>query len=416
MGRVTEARYCAMGERCTQARFLDGKPSRLRSTSNSDLCEGCIQEGYTLDDAHSKPVPNEHVEVELLGCAICRKLAVAGYSDYYLCERHWEQLDKEGAITIFSPVNESPSPPEEAFSELLRAARVLFANNVTEEERLIPTLAFANRASALPELKALRDQFAEIEDDGALRKQFSADFYQRFRGLMPVAVLDEVLILRRVPMFLNAVTYPGATAVKEVVIDVFMRSVKPEEVAERYERWLVEENLAYEESNKGTFSWAFADAYLTMTVAPGKELNEGQVARFSSSGRQLMFPPPQLVAGFYESLRGSVHRKRFRGFAYALEGRQSGHPRSADKLIPACVAWYLRWYLRELGGISNKHKLARLINQHLLTPCGKEEIGATSDNAIWENIDKVANSIMRVDLALQTSRESHPTRVSETHT
>jgi hypothetical protein len=39
--------------------------------------------------------------------------------------------------------------------------------------------------------------------------------------------------LRRVPMFLSTVTYPGTTVVKEVVIDVFRRSVKREEVADR---------------------------------------------------------------------------------------------------------------------------------------------------------------------------------------
>ena len=205
-----------MGERCTQARFL-GEPNRVRSTSNSDLCDRCLQEGYTSEDvptSHSKPVPNERAEDELLGCAICGKPAVASYGDTYFCERHREQLHKEEAIAVFSPVNEPPPPPQEAFSELLRVARVLFANNVAEEEQIIPTLAFANRASALPELKSLRDQFAKIEDNGALREQFSADFYQRFRGLMPVAVSDEVLILRRVPIFVNAVRYSGATVVK----------------------------------------------------------------------------------------------------------------------------------------------------------------------------------------------------------
>ena len=165
MGSVTEARYCAMGERCTQARFLGGKPNRLRSTSNSDLCDRCLQEGYTSEDAptsHSKPVPNEQAEDKLLGCAICGKPAVASYGDTYFCERHWEQLHKERFITIFSPVDELPPPPEVAFSELLRVARVLFANNVAEEERIISTLAFANRASALPELKALTARFTVI--------------------------------------------------------------------------------------------------------------------------------------------------------------------------------------------------------------------------------------------------------------
>jgi hypothetical protein len=134
-----------------------------------------------------------------------------------------------------------------------------------------------------------------------------------------------------------------------------------------------------------------------MTVGSGKELNEGQVARMSLSGRQPVFPPSQLVAAQYESLKGSVNSRKFRGFAYALGGRQSGPAASPDNLIPACVAWYLR----ETGGISDKHRLARLLNQHLLAPCGKRDVGETSDNAIWKNIDKVADSIMRVELALQ---------------
>jgi hypothetical protein len=402
-----------MGERCTQARFLGGKPNTVRRTSNSDLCDRCLQEGYTSEDAptsHSKPVPNEQAEDELLGCAICGKPAVASYGDTYFCERHREQLHKEGAIAVFSPVNEPPPPPEVAFSELLRVARVLLAKNVAEEERIIPTLAFANRVSALPELKSLKDQFAKIEDNGALREQFSADFYPRFRGLLPVAVSDEVLILRSVPMFVNAVRYSGATVVKEVVIDVFMRSVTPDEVAEHYERRLVEEGLAYDKSSQGTFGWRFSDAYLAMTVDSGKELNEGQVARMSLSGRQPVFPPPQLVAALYESLKGSVNSRRFRGFAYALGGRQSGRATSPDNLIPACVAWYLQ----ETGGISDKHRLARLLNQHLLAPCGKRDVGVTSDNALWKNLDKVADSIKRVELAMQRSWSSRQTHVSKT--
>jgi hypothetical protein len=189
-----------------------------------------------------------------------------------------------------------------------------------------------------------------------------------------------------------------------------MRSVKPEEVAEHYERWLGREGLAYDKSSQGTFGWEFSDAYLAMTVGPGKELNEGQLARTSLTGRQLVFPPPQLVAGLYSSLKGSVNSRKFRGFAYALAGRQSGPTASPDNLIPACVAWYLR----DPGGVKDKHRLVRLLNQHLLAPCGKREIGVTSDNAIWKNIDKVADSIKRVELALQNGWQPPWIRVSKT--
>jgi hypothetical protein len=404
-----------MGERCTQARFLGGKPNRLRSTSNSDLCDRCIQEGYTPEDvpsSHSLLAPNGQTADELLGCAICEQPAVASYGDYYFCEGHWQQLQQEGVIAVWSPVNETPPPPEEAFSELFRAARVLFTGTVTEEECIIHTLAFANRASALPELNALRDQFAKIEKEnsGTLREQFSTNFYRTFRGLVPVAVSDEVLILRKVPMFVYAAKYSESKVVKEVVIDVFKRSVQPAEVAEHYERRLVEEGLSYEESSQSTLGWEFSRAYLAMTVGPGKELNEHQVARLLLGGRQLSFPPPQLVAEQYKILKGSVHKNRLRGFAYALEGRQSGSPFSPDNLIPACVAWYLR----EPGGISDKHRLARLLNQHLLAPCGKRDIGVSSDDTLWRNTDKVADSVKRVEFALQNDSESPWTRVFKT--
>jgi hypothetical protein len=39
-----------MGSRCTQARFLNGSPARLRSTNESDLCGRCEESGLSLHD------------------------------------------------------------------------------------------------------------------------------------------------------------------------------------------------------------------------------------------------------------------------------------------------------------------------------------------------------------------------------
>jgi hypothetical protein len=414
MGRVIEARYCAMGERCKLYDAVSGKAQKLGRYHKGTICDQCRAAGYYPEDTppfDSKPTPDKDATTQLASCAKCGQPAVGSYGESSFCEAHWEQLHSEGVIDVFSPIVEPPQPPEETFSELFRAARVLFADNVSEEEQIVPTLAFANRASALPELQSMKGRFAKVGYSKERRKEFLNDFYQRFKGLIPVAVSNEVLVLRRVPMFLNAVRYPGSTVVKEVVIDVFMRSVTTDEVAEHYQRWLVEEGLAYDESSQGTFGWRGSDACVAMTVGSGKELNEGQVARMSLSGLQPVFPPPQLVAAQYESLKGSVNSRRFRGFAYALGGRQSGPAASPDNLIPACVAWYLR----DTGGISDKHRLARLLNQHLLAPCGKRDVGVTSDNAIWKNIDKVADSIMRVELALQKGWDPRQIRVSKTH-
>jgi hypothetical protein len=432
MESLSEARYCAMRERCKWYDPKVGEPQKLSDRNKSKICERCQRAGYTLKDA--LPTGGTHVTTsdssagasEL--CSQCgeKRLAVTQLTirlvsgemeNTPLCEecrdRLLEQWQEHNYLAFCPPAGEEPRPlPQDEFKELFRAAKTLFKRGIAEEELIIPTLVFANRASALPRLKAIRDEFSRIQDTDTLREQFSTDFYQRFKGLTPVTLSDEVLILRWLPIFLNAVKYSETTVVKEIVIDVFMRSVDPEQVAEHYRRWLNEQGLTYDKSSRGTFSWMFSNAHLAMTVGPGKELNEGQVSRLFSSGRQLMFPPPQLVGDLYSGLKGSVNPRRFRGFAYALGGRQSGPATSPANLIPACVAWYLR----EQGGISDKHRLARLLNQHLLKPCRKREIGVTSDNPVWKNIDKVADSIKRVELALQESWEPHQTSVSETHT
>ena len=51
MGSLAEPRYCAMESRCTQARFLNGSPALVRSTSKSDLCGRCEESGLSPDDA-----------------------------------------------------------------------------------------------------------------------------------------------------------------------------------------------------------------------------------------------------------------------------------------------------------------------------------------------------------------------------
>ena len=430
MGSVAKRR-CARGQNCSHIRDFPHIDIPPTVPHEGDLCDRCIRAGYTSKDVEltsGTEVTTDSLTGASELCSQCREIPAVSYLQLVftesgeventpLCEgcqkRLLEQVQEHNYLSYLPPTREEPRPlPEVAFKDLFGAARTLFKRGIAQEELIIPTLAFANRASALPELRALRDQVAGIEDGGALREQFVNDFYRRFRGLVPVTVSDQVLIVRRVPVFLNAVRYSGSAVVKEVGIDVFMRSVKPDEVAERYERWLLEEGLTYDKSSQGTFSWVFSDAYLAMTVGPRRELNEGQVARMSLTGRQLVFPPPQLVAELYDSLKGSVSSRKFRGFAYALGGRQSGPAASPDNLIPACVAWYLRG----AGGISDKHRLARLLNQHLLAPCGKREVGVTSDNAIWKNIDKVDDSIKRVELALQKSWEPRQTSVSETHT
>lgn len=50
MTSLSAPRFCAMGSRCTQARFLNGNPAPLRRTSKSDLCGRCEESGLSQHD------------------------------------------------------------------------------------------------------------------------------------------------------------------------------------------------------------------------------------------------------------------------------------------------------------------------------------------------------------------------------
>jgi hypothetical protein len=50
MTSLSAPRFCAMGSRCTQARFLNGNPAPLRRTSKSELCGRCEESGLSQHD------------------------------------------------------------------------------------------------------------------------------------------------------------------------------------------------------------------------------------------------------------------------------------------------------------------------------------------------------------------------------
>jgi hypothetical protein len=420
---LAEARYCALRERCKLYNPETGKSQKLGRYHKSTICDRCRAAGYTPGDAPalaSNALPDKVPSADQRReCEFCGKPAVAGYRDWkplvtgasdidydpgdvYFCEEHWERLHEAESITGFSSAvsaaDEPFRPPEEVFGEVFKAAKALFEENVTEEDLIIPTLAFANQASALSELKAIRERFAEIADNRSRREQFANDFEQRFRGLVPTNLSDDVLILKSIRLSSDVSRYPGTTILKEVKIDVFMRSVKLEEVERLYKQMLEQESVRYDESSEGFCGYRLSDTHVSIVVLPcQEELDSDRVALLSSWGRQLTFPPPELVRKLYASLKGSVYRGKVWGVSHILGGRQSGKTAQADNLIPACVAWYLR----ERGGIADDHRLATLLNRELLAKCQKPEVGVKSGEAIWKSIDKVGDSIKRVEFTLQ---------------
>lgn len=277
------------------------------------------------------------------------------------------------------------------FSSLFAAGRVLLTAGIAEEDLIISTLAFANWVSepAGQRIEAARDDFDALKDNPDSRENFARRFYGKFRGLVPEDVLGDVFVVRRVPIFVETLQRKAGAPDEEIEIDVFMRSVKPGDVADLYERELLRQQMAYDPSNGGSFRWQFQSTYLSITVGPDEvSLHEAGWP---------VFPPPQLVGELYGALKGSTHSKKFRGFAYALGGRQSGNASLPANLIPACLVWYLRNY----GQIKERRRLATLVNRYLLKGCGVPEVGVGPDHAIWRNADEVAKEILRVEESLR---------------
>jgi len=162
-----------MGSKCTQARFLSGKPARLRSTSSSKLCGRCEEEGLSPDD-----VLEEH-------------------------------------------------------DELFHAARVLLEEGVADDDLIIPTLVFAARALVAdpPWLAQLKDSFSKAGGSSEAWERLWRLFIDTFDTLQPDTIVNGVPILRRVDLYVRLFNFdpvkPKAWVVKKIVIDAYSRSVKP---------------------------------------------------------------------------------------------------------------------------------------------------------------------------------------------
>ena len=114
-----------MGKECTQYRFLS-EPATVRRSAEVAICDRCLREGYTPEDAQ-------------------------------VVER---------------------------FAELFYAARVLFEADITEETRIIPTLVFAEQTAAsdpatldssdaIPRPLARAAQASEMSSKDDIRNRFA---------------------------------------------------------------------------------------------------------------------------------------------------------------------------------------------------------------------------------------------------
>jgi hypothetical protein len=263
---------------------------------------------------------------------------------------------------------------------LFTAAHALLDNNVRDEPTILSTLAFAWSNGV----------WATVADD--------------YSGLELLSSEDGVPLLRLPRIATSVITYDGSHIAKAAKINVYSRDVKPQELAEHYERLLKDHGIHFDKCSAGSVSWDIEDANLTLTVHAMKELHPARVSLFETypAGRIYSFPPPRLVNGFYGTLLGSTDKRTFSGYGYALA--ESGR-HTPQKAVTGSVAWLL-------GERSNdatpprerRSRIAKALNKHLLAPQGEQQLPEdfwVPDDTVWRDADVLGKRLLRILYHLQ---------------
>jgi hypothetical protein len=218
----------------------------------------------------------------------------------------------------------SPEPKliEERFGELFEAARMLLRERVTEEEQIIPTLAFANDVQLLWSLEAEKKRLIATKGDPKAWEREAEMFAWEHASLRPVRLVNGILLLERVPVYVyvHNPVYEGEWDAKptareyarvlwdtDVVLAVYPhpRPVSPEHVAELYRRTLSAIGVSFETfrgSRVGSMREEHREDPLLIIV---EHSDKTLPARHRGAGpRKLVFPHPDRVGYYYKSLMG----------------------------------------------------------------------------------------------------------------
>jgi hypothetical protein len=185
---------------------------------------------------------------------------------YLLCGECTRIL-KEGErlFLVFTSEYEPPSPPEEGFWWLFRAARVLLREGVSDEDQILPTLVFAH----------------EI-DRGAAGGRGATTFENTH--LMPhvwntVRTVDGVDILEEEPLRADILVNRelpdkgGEATPKGLLLQVsyHKKAVEPEHVASVYAEKLKARGMRFGSTSSGAVGYEFVGNRLYLTVQLQKE-------------------------------------------------------------------------------------------------------------------------------------------------
>lgn len=328
------------------------------------------------------------------------------------CRECYDRLQSGEVPRVCEPWDSDPTPPEERYSELFRAAHTIWRAGIADENQIIPTLVFAARSFELQNLSVMRDELAKAGDGSETWRTLKGTVRRAFDTFELLRVHDGVPIIYSRPFKLRAHTYPETGIVEKVVVEVYRRSAKGEEIAEWYDRLLSKHDVSYQ-GRQGSFGWHASSGYLQMVfhrLAPStlNPMLEGRM-EVEPEKNNLPLPHPDIVADMCEALIGSVGAKgKSSGFASLLWGRDRGRSFDPGYLIPAVVAWYLGDRGRVIKQHTLKPKVVQMVHDNLdddlLNVRGKRTFhdeGWDSAEYIWEFIERVSQPILRVDHELR---------------
>ncbi len=225
--------------------------------------------------------------------------------------------------------------------------------------------------------------------------------------MLPLEVLNGTVLMRRSPLFWMIRRYHGTMSLRQVRIFVVSRSVKAHQVAELYEQILDEHKTPSHPLASISVRPEFAESWVRLSIDPHIVLRSDEAKRLLSFDPSKMpcFPAPELVQAVCERYLAPVDRRNNSSFASLLVGRSGGPSMSAGALIPAYVAWYagIRAVLGHVppsrGTVPPKARayVARILNRHLLGPCGLPKLPEpswSSNDAVWKNVKKLNKSFI----------------------
>jgi hypothetical protein len=329
---------------------------------------------------------------------------------------HFKMPDSSGVV--------AEVPPEQRFAELFKAARILLSEGTRDESVIIPTLAFAAEigqgvVSCLEARERVVAAWRTPEAGGKAEARFP-DVLGNHRS---VGVVNDVILLERRPLScsvdLGELGTSGQLLQARITVALSGKLPTPELVAHVYEETLTAENVSYGGSESGSISYDFREDLLVLSVGHGRlfdarlltlhDVLEADPRRFFKEIELLKprvrFLRPRLVQQFYRITANEQHGK---GDARFPTVRKRGRPWEPINLIPACVAFYLKYY----GKIFSPMKVHKVLNEYVLreasTVLPEAGVSSSESNQLWRTVKSVQSRV------LQESRLHHRRRFTNT--